>query len=263
MTGGGAECMRELRLWFPWLREDLTDVRLWLICFNYAGGGTWIFGRWQQAFPREIQVLPAMLPGRESRFSEKPYESLESLSSVLAKLVAELTRDTPYAIFGHSFGGYLGYELIRLLVKEGYKPPVCFFASGCRAPHLTRFCSEMHHLPDPEFKEAVEKRFGALPKVIARDPVLLPIYLRSIRADLAILERYAYTAGKPLPCPIFALGASDDLEVPVPDLIAWVEHTREKFIAELFSGGHFFIRLRQDEVLRVLSRRLSLWVETW
>ena len=94
MTGGGAECMRELRLWFPWLREDLTDVRLWLICFNYAGGGTWIFGRWQQAFPREIQVLPAMLPGRESRFSEKPYESLESLSSVLAKLVAELTRDS-------------------------------------------------------------------------------------------------------------------------------------------------------------------------
>jgi medium-chain acyl-[acyl-carrier-protein] hydrolase len=53
----------------------------------------------------------------------------------------------PFAMFGHSLGAWVGFEVVRALRRRYQVSPVRLFVSARRAPHLPNPLKAMHDLP--------------------------------------------------------------------------------------------------------------------
>src|SRR5262249_42750474 len=112
-----------------------SESRIRLFCFPYAGSSAQIFHGWQQDLPRTIEVTPVHLPGRGKRIREKPFTELTALAEVLTGEISPHV-DKPYALFGHSLGAIIAFEVARGLRRRGLPLPRRLFVSGCRAAQL-------------------------------------------------------------------------------------------------------------------------------
>ncbi len=225
----------------PWFRalNPSKEARVRLFCFHHAGGSAALFRTWPKHLPPEIEVWPVLLPGRERRMSEPAITGLGPLCQALAQQIRPLL-DRPYSLFGHSLGALLSFELTRLLVRIGVKPPTQLLVSSFYAPQLPRIMSPIHALPDAEFLQAVEQ-FGGIPEEAKTYPELLQLMLPTLRADFELLETYKYRSEPALPCPISAFGGSEDPLVTEEQLAAWQAQTSGACSLQLFPGGHFYL----------------------
>jgi medium-chain acyl-[acyl-carrier-protein] hydrolase len=228
-------------------------ARLRLFCMAHAGGGASAFRTWADALPPEVEVLPVQLPGRENRIMEAPFDRLEPLVEALADAVQPYLT-LPFALFGHSNGALIGFELARTLRARGRPGPVHFFASGRRAPDLPPD-RLTHHLPEPEFLADLQE-LGGLPAELLAHEELLSLLVPTLRADVAIHETYAFAEQAPLECPITAYGGLTDPKVQRHQVEAWARHTRGPFVVRMFPGGHFFLLDDRTLFLRALSTDL-------
>src|SRR5262245_41626934 len=131
----------------PWLpfRRPSPSARLRLYCFPFAGGGASIFRLWPDALPASVEVCSVQPPGRETRFREAPFARMAPLVAVLADvLLPELER--PYALFGHSMGALIAFELAREQRRRRARPPEQLIVSGRGAPHLPARLTPLHNL---------------------------------------------------------------------------------------------------------------------
>jgi medium-chain acyl-[acyl-carrier-protein] hydrolase len=137
-----------------------------------------------------VEVVPIQLPGRENRFDEPAIDSVELLvGRLLDGLLSYL--DRPFALFGHSMGAVIAFELARHLGTMGLEP-VCLFASGCKAPHLPRDQStHRHQLPNREFIAAVGDMNG-IPREARVNADLMELVLPALRSDFKLVEIYKY-----------------------------------------------------------------------
>ena len=95
-----------------WLPFPDTDGGLRLYCLPHAGGSASTFRPWIGRLPG-VSVLPVQYPGRETRLSEPPHHRVPELAAELAAALLADTQDTPYAVYGHSFGGLLAYRTLQ------------------------------------------------------------------------------------------------------------------------------------------------------
>ncbi|HZH03347.1 MAG TPA: thioesterase domain-containing protein, partial [Myxococcaceae bacterium] len=66
------------RLWFPF-RRPRPNARVRLFCFPHAGGGASAYRQWADLVPEWVEICAVQLPGRETRFGERPFEALAPL----------------------------------------------------------------------------------------------------------------------------------------------------------------------------------------
>ncbi|MFS2126939.1 thioesterase II family protein, partial [Pseudomonas sp. Pseusp97] len=104
-----------------------------LFCLPYSGASAMVYARWKRQLPGWIDVCPVELPGRGRRFAESLHTDLRALASQLADEIAARL-DQPYALFGHSLGGLLAFELAHALRDRGLPMPQALFASAAPAP---------------------------------------------------------------------------------------------------------------------------------
>ncbi|MBR1692650.1 MAG: thioesterase [Lachnospiraceae bacterium] len=229
-----------------------------LFCLPFAGGGASAYGSWMKKLDGICCVCPIQLPGREERMTEPPYEEMGALLSELEETVSyfiNLIRGA-YAVWGHSMGGKLGYELERRLEARGYTAEG-FFVSGSRVPHIPE-PEPVYHLPDCEFKEKLA-RFEGTPKELLEHPELLDFFLPMLRADFKMDETYCSDNPVPLKCPIVAFSGAADREASAKEMQAWREYTVNDFVSRVFEGGHFFIREQEDEIIRTIAERMTAY----
>jgi medium-chain acyl-[acyl-carrier-protein] hydrolase len=227
--------------------------RVTLFCLPFAGGGASVFREWPAGLPAGIEVCPVHLPGRESRFGEPAIGDIDALvDPLLEGLLPHL--GGPFALFGHSMGGLIAFELADRLRRRGVTP-AWFFASGVRAPHLPPRPELRHALPDDQFLAAVRQLNGA-PPVLLENPEIMSLMLPTLRLDFQLAETYRYRPRPPLDCPVAAFGGRDDRDVPRADLEPWRQQTTGHFEMHVLPGDHFFITPSRDEVLSVIGARL-------
>ncbi len=217
-----------------------------LFCFPHAGGGSATFLSW--TLPN-ADILPARLPGRETKIQDPPIETLDAL---LATLRSAIDLERPFALFGHSLGAIVAFELARLLPVA----PACLIASAARAP---QFRLNWQPPPDPTDEEfmAELRRLEGVPPEALDNPELLEIVLPALRADTGLYRRYVYTPGPPLACPIFAYGGESDPAVTPDHLRAWEQQTTSAFRFRLFPGGHFYLNTSRPAFLEALAADLG------
>jgi medium-chain acyl-[acyl-carrier-protein] hydrolase len=225
-----------------------------LFCLPFAGGGASAYYRWTTRLSAGIEVARVHLPGRETRLREPLFNRLKPL---VDNLVEELLPwiDGPFALFGHSMGALLVFELARGLRRHGLLP-IHLFVSGYRAPQLPSSQLPFSHLPDAEFIDSV-RRYGGLPDLVAQNEELLEIFLPILRADFAMTETYIYQEESPLECPLTAFGGLSDPKVDHEKILAWNIHTSLRFNTHFFPGGHFFLHDSESLVLNQINHHLN------
>jgi medium-chain acyl-[acyl-carrier-protein] hydrolase len=201
-----------------------------------------------------VEVRPVQLPGRETRFREPAFTRLAPLVEAMAEPLRGYL-DRPFALFGHSLGALVAFELARRLQRGTGLQPVCLFVSGCGAPQTRSPESSIHKLPAAEFREELRRLNGTPPEVLENDE-LMDLLLPTLRADFALCETYAYSPGPPLDCPVSALGGLGDDTVSRQDLDAWREQTTGPFRLRMLPGDHFFLQTNQRLLLQAVAREL-------
>jgi medium-chain acyl-[acyl-carrier-protein] hydrolase len=173
----------------------------------------------------------------------------------LAPRVAE-AGEGRFAIFGHSMGALVAFELARRLRALGGPTPLALLVAGMGAPHCPPSRPPARHLPDDEFIVAVD-RYGGLPAAVLESDELLELVLPALRADFEAAETYRYVPGEPLDVPIVAAAGVEDAFVPDGTLEAWADHTSVGCEARRMPGGHFFLHER-PELAEFLAGRLQM-----
>lgn len=225
-----------------------------MFCFPYAGGSALVFRTWSERLSPDIEVCPIQLPGRGTRLTDPPFTRLSLLVESLACALFPLL-NKPFAVFGHSMGALVSFELIRQLRKQYGLEPIRLFVSAARAPQLPHVGSPLHTLPEPAFLQAL-RRLNGTPKEVLEHKELMQLMFPLLRADLAVCETYVYATEPPLDCPISTFGGLRDRTVSRNDLEAWRAQTTAYFSLLMLPGDHFFLHTAQSLLLEVLSQEL-------
>ncbi len=252
--------------WFPLAAPD-PRAALSLFCFPHAGAGASTFFRWTtgrgepvdvvpESIDHEpIDVVPVQLPGREER-RDAPFRRLVPLSDALADML-EPHLDRPFALFGHSLGAWVIFELSRRLRERGRPAPEHLFVSAAAAPQRPRRHEPLCELDDEAFLAALEARYGVAAPALEEYRELIAARLPVLRADVELVETYEYREEPPLACPISVLGGRDDRSVSTAELADWRAQTSADFSQRQFAGDHFYLETVRDDVLRLVASRLA------
>ena len=242
----------------PWIkcRKPDPNARVRLFCLAHAGGGASTFRTWSDDLPAGIEVRAIQLPGREDRVMEEPFQSAHFAAEAVADVIGG-DLDRPWAVFGHSMGSLVGFELVRELRRRGAPDPVAVLASGHRGPHLPLTYEPFHELPDDAFVDEMNRRYDSVPAAARESAELMELLLPGLRADIAVCDTYAYQEEEPLPSPLVAYGGESDDQVSRDDLEAWSRHTASAFELKLFPGDHFYLQPAQRELLADIAQRLE------
>ncbi|GAA1809372.1 thioesterase [Planosporangium flavigriseum] len=241
-----------------WLGSNWQDAAdgatIALFCFSHAGGGSAFFRPWRAALAPAVDVRPVLLPGREWRLDEVPYRRMEDLVEPLC-VALEPHVDRPYALFGHSMGAVIAYEVARRFTGAARRAPICLLVSGRQGPRAASSRRLLWELPDNEFVAGVG-RLGGTPPEVLEHPELLEMFLPALRADFELSENYQPLPGHRLTCPVVAYMGTEDAEVEHSGLLRWYEETDGEFALRVFAGDHFYLRGGRPDVLSAVRQDL-------
>ncbi|MDX3641532.1 thioesterase II family protein [Streptomyces sp. MB09-02B] len=240
-----------------WLRRyrPAPEGAVRLLCLSHAGGSASAYHPMALALAPAADVLAAQYPGRQDRFAEPPSEDLRELAGRIVEAVTG-DDDRPLALFGHSMGAVVAYEVALALQAAG-RPPVRLFVSGRRAPSTHRAGPALHLGSDAELLRAV-RRLGGTDGRVFDDEELVQLVLPALRGDYKALETYEPRPDGRLTCPVTVLTGDADPVTPVADARAWSGHTEGPTELCVFPGGHFYLNERPEEVVGVVRRHLGL-----
>ncbi|MEX3105829.1 thioesterase II family protein [Streptomyces sp. ST1020] len=197
--------------WLRCLRPARADAATRLILLPHAGGASGFFRDWPAALPPDVEPWVVQYPGRERRAAEPPPTTLSDLAEGAAGELLPLL-DRPTAVFGHSMGATVGYELLRLLERSSpdrSERVAHLFVSARQAPHRPRR-EQVHQLPDDEFAAVVRGHGGTHDEVLA-NPELRELFLPLLRGDYRMAETHRPTpVAPPLDVDITVLTGDDD-----------------------------------------------------
>ncbi|MGQ9367582.1 thioesterase II family protein [Azospirillum sp. ST 5-10] len=228
-------------------------MSLRLFCLPHSGASAMVYGRWRPALRGHVDVRPVEIPGRGRRFAEAFADDIGELAGRLAQ---EIRGDLGprHALFGHSLGALIAFEMAHALRALGAPEPAALIVSGTEAPSRRDDARYAGLTSDAALKERLRSLDGTPDEVLANEE-LMRLTLPVLRADFAMCARYRHRPRPPLDCPILVLGGRDD--EPTPDQLgAWRQEGAGGFSMTLFDGGHFFLRDREADVLRLIGAAL-------
>lgn len=227
-----------------------------LFCLPYAGGSANIYLSWRKKLANNIELCPLELAGRGRRYNDPFYESIDVAADDIYKSVETQISNNEFALYGHSMGSILAFELShRLQERLGVLPKHIFF-SGHRAPDVPRRDKDTYLLPNEEFKQEL-LNLGGTPKEVLEEEELLDFFLPLLRADFKIIENYLYKDKRSkLNCNITVLnGKKDDLTLN--DITQWRKHTDKYCNIIMFDGDHFFINDNGEDIVKIINNTLN------
>ncbi len=234
---------RRVPAWFPRCAAGEGPK---LFCFPHAGAGTLAYFFWRVP---PFAVCPALLPGREDRAAEPPFEDMPALIAALHDAIRPFVNERS-VFFGHSMGAGIAFELTRALRRSGSTLPRALVVSGAKPPQYRLNQQPRPDPPDEELAAQVRALGG-----VAED--LIPLALPVLRADTQLYRNYRYEEEPPLPVPLITYCGDSDPNVSISEMGQWKDQTSASFTRRSFPGGHFYLKEHRDAVLQALAQDLT------
>lgn len=233
-----------------------------IFCIPYAGGSSAVFAEWQKFMPNNIEVVNPELAGRGIRSGEGFYRSIsEAAYDLYNKILYEYHDGDKFAVFGHSMGCFIAYELCKLINRNDLLKSklVHVFMSGNYAPHLNgdeEHFTEYHKLDHEGFRRQILNMDGTSAEIFDV-PALRNYFVPIIRSDYYITENYRTKEIVEFPCECSVLNGVDDV-LTYNDLHSWKKYSPAGFEIKNFDGNHFFINDHKksliDYIINVLRK---------
>jgi surfactin synthase thioesterase subunit len=219
--------------------EARPSASLRLFCFPWSGATASVYRELASTLPDEIETVAVQLPGRSSRRDEAPLDELAPLARQAVKAIDTELHERPgrFALFGHSLGALLAYEVARLLVAAGQYPDLVVMSASrapVQAPRIV-----LHKLGDAELLAALGQMGGTSSDRL-RDQEFLGYFLPLVRTDLTAYETFQPAMGAILSCPVSVWAGREDWYAHPEDVNRWRELVGLAYRSRLFDGGHFF-----------------------
>lgn len=224
--------------------------RVQLFCFPHAGSSALAYGRWQSRLAPRIDVRPVEPPGRGRRWGEP---LCEDIAAIVADLTGVVQRqiDGPYALFGHSLGALVAFEVAHALHLRTARAPTALFVSGCRAPAMhekERYAAERS---DAELITELAE-LGGTSQEILESAEWMAMTLPVLRADYRICTSYRYARRRPFEFPLHVFSGRQD-DMTRDRLDPWRSETTGPFTLDWFDGGHFFLQQAEAGLLGLIE----------
>ncbi len=219
-----------------------------LFCLPYAGGGSHTFRSWPKFLPEDIELCYLQLPGREKLVEETLEEDFDTLLNSLCSAMEGYT-DLPFAIYGHSMGATLAFEIARRYNTNNNLNAL--IVSGENAPSETLPSIDPKSLNDKELLLQIKTLGVDIPKNYETH------FLPRLKADLSICASYHYRESPVLDCPLMVIGANKDPLVPFSKLEKWSNLTQGPFSSHQMQGGHFFNESDAQSLLTLIRQELE------
>ncbi|MCX6406063.1 MAG: alpha/beta fold hydrolase [Propionibacteriales bacterium] len=244
--GGGLD-----DLWFRPLNAARQDAPL-LVVLPHAGGSASYYRPLGALLP-EVEVWAVQYPGRQDRYGEEQLPSIDRLADEVAARLSSQAAERSLALFGHSMGAVVAFEVTRRL--EGLGVAVAHLVvSGRGAPDWT---PPPGGPTDDDALVTELLRLSGTHAAVLDDPDLLALVLPAVRADYAIVREYRASADARVATSLTVLHARDDPLVPAEALDGWRDASSGPVSFLAFLGGHFYLVERAAEVADVLRRAAS------
>jgi pyochelin biosynthesis protein PchC len=240
----------------PWLRRFVSrpNATLRLVCLPHGGGGASAYLGWSELLPPEVELLAVQYPAREDRFGDPVPRDMSDLVGRLAGAV-EPFLDRPYALFGHSMGATVAYELAQELRTRDLLQPVHLVPSGREAPHDEKG-GDVHRRDDDGLYAELMRLGGTNPEIM-RIPEMRAMVLAYVRADYRLIETYRPVDRPPLDCPITVFLGSHDPDLSRAEAARWRRATRARTSIQVFPGDHFYLVPQRATVVAALHRAVT------
>ncbi len=228
--------------------------RFRLFCFHCAGSSAGQFRPWAAFARPQIRITAVQLPGREGRFGEAPLTDMRALIESLGPELRPCL-DEPFALFGHSLGALIAFELTRWLREVHWRLPSHLFVASRPAPQIVDHRPALDLLPVPELLRGLAAYGGVDSQQLNEEDI--GWFLPTIRADFRLNRAYRHELQEALPVAITAFNGSDDPFCHHSEIEAWGAHTRGPFSIHTLPGAHFFLRSQYPGILAHVLRALT------
>ncbi|NUP44149.1 MAG: thioesterase [Streptomyces sp.] len=219
-------------------REPETQLTCFLI--HHSGGSATGYAPLAEHLPPTWRALAVELPGRGASVGESACGDMAELMAHVAPAVLDNAPDR-YAVFGHSLGALVAYELVREAERRGVGP-VWLGVSGSPAPHRIRDrLPERRDLWPRERLVAFLRELGGTPEEMLEIPDVVDYMVTVLRADLRIVDTYEHIEGPPLSTPVSVFSGDADPLAEHEFLNGWRERTLAPVSFHSWPGGHFYL----------------------
>jgi len=244
---------RDEQRWLKYFGRG-KQAKVHLLCFHHAGGNASMYRDWPGLMPESIQPVAVQLPGRLERFTEAPYDTMDTLLGRLVDVLRPLLGQ-PFAFYGASMGARVAWALTHTLRERDLPLPRKLYVASCQAPSL----DEPHRAVDGSDSSLISyiTALGGTPPEILADPYLLSGLLPALRADLSVLNTHAPRPTAPLDVPIRGFAGRADADAPPARMMAWRAETSACFDLNVVDGGHFFSEAGQRQATALISADLA------
>ena len=230
--------------------------RINLFCLPFAGGSKFSYRKLEARLPPFLRGIPLDYPGRGRRTHEPPLDDLDALVDDLYGGIRGRLAGAPYALYGHSLGGLVAWQLARKILRQEHPPPLHVFVTGTPGPAApSRTGQQTHRLSRAALFEAVRKYEGSTPAAL-QDEELLDVLEPILRADFRVSDAYVYRPGRPLDVPLTVITGTEEDLAP-EEIRLWQRETRRPADFRQMPGNHFFIFDHPAEVAALFSATLA------
>jgi pyochelin biosynthetic protein PchC len=239
-----------------WLRgfRVLAAPRIRLVCLPHAGGAATFFQPWAALMPPGVELHAVRYPGRQDRLDEQCIDSMDELADAVTAALAPLL-DRPLALFGHSMGASVAYEVaVRLESRHGFTA-ARLLLSGRQAPHLAQ--TENYEGRTDDELVAEIRALGNIDEGVLDLPAVRELILPALRADFRLISAYRPTQPSKVETGIVGYVGLSDPGCPIGGAKAWSELTLGGFDLKVFPGGHFYLVEQQAALVADVVSRLA------
>lgn len=222
-----------------------------LLLFPHAGAGASAYRDFSKVLSSKFNVIVFQYPGRQDRAAEA---ALTTLSAIAEGAFGEFSasehnRGVPIVTFGHSMGGWVAFEFVRIAEARGIdvrQLTVSATVAPCNAAN-----KPAHPKDDEEILDHLAALEGTASDVFAHRE-LIRLALPVIKADYSASDMYSRDKNVKIAAPIHAIGGDRDPIVGLGDLYGWGKHT-DNLQVTMFDGGHFYLHDHLDAVAELIA----------
>ena len=224
-----------------------------LFIFPHAGGSPSFYVPFAKTFDSDVKRIAVQYPGRKGNHDLASFTSIPELADgVYGKLAPVVGADDSVALFGHSMGGMVAFEVARRFEAAG-KRVAALFVSAVAAPGRVGY----DYIPESDrgLLDAVAEMTGVNPEFLENEEFAARI-LPTLRGFKAI-SNYDCPPEMTVRCPIHAYFADSD-EVATREKVGpWADRTSGEFSMREFTGHHFYITDNLPELVADIEAKIA------